>query len=202
MYEDIDAGRDSRPGNLLYNHIANSVAEHLATATATATATQWRAAPGVADERPLCREDSTPTGCASHTTLHELSFRHPVRERATTTAAHVDSVRSDGRTWLSMASTDSNLEAAELLIGCKADPNQMVSVHGGDAVVSPLHEASHHGHAEMVALLLKHNARVDQADADNNSPLLLAASNQSQAPRSTCWLCTHGFLFLVSALKS
>lgn len=84
-----------------------------------------------------------------------------------------------GFTPLAAAAFLGNVDAASLLIARRVDVN--LQTDGDEVRRSPLGWAAIQGHVEMVKLLLRAGAHVDDRDSEQNTPLILAAAMGREA---------------------
>ena len=83
---------------------------------------------------------------------------------------------SDGRTPLLLAAPQGQAEVVRLLLAASSNRAKMAD-HSSETGVTALHKAAFMGHDETVRHLLKAGARVNLADAEGATPLLLACRN-------------------------
>lgn len=125
----------------------------------------------IMDEQTLSAEHRTDSASCSTEARQAAQFGdHERLRRLLDSGVSVNCVDSDDCSLLHWAAINDRYEVAEILIRRSCDVNAV----GGVLSSTPLHWASRHGHARMVALLVRNGADWTLRDVEGFTPLHIA----------------------------
>eukprot|EP01063_Lacrimia_lanifica_P033948 TRINITY_DN6175_c0_g1_i1.p1 TRINITY_DN6175_c0_g1~~TRINITY_DN6175_c0_g1_i1.p1 ORF type:complete len:1884 (+),score=692.51 TRINITY_DN6175_c0_g1_i1:165-5816(+) len=120
---------------------------------------------------PFLNENITPRGKQlSHLARRGSQLVMKSSQRSSPSLRSTTNGQRSGRTFLTAAAFDGNVDSMRLLLKGKCDVNEH-DEHGVTALIA----AVYNGHTAAVDLLLKHGAGVNVADRDGMTPLMYAA---------------------------